>query len=713
MSYNLSSDGLTVTIAGTMPESTELMLAVTTELTDVFGRHPAQTFTSRFRTADVSPPFVTAVVPANNAVQVSPSARTFTVTFSEAIRPDGLALLEVIGPLGILAGHTEATGANTLRFTAAADLQGGTRYSIIVNAATDTSGNRQIVSFVSVFQTVDNVPPTVAIRGSTTFNRERPLIELSIEDDLGLDFARFVARVDGQPAAVTHPGSEWFVYPLNDLIEGDHTLTVTVFDLAGNQASLPPTTFTVHLQPSGTIRGRVLLADGATPIGFSYLRLSGPISRQVSPAIDGSYEFADLPLGTYGLEVNDAGSIQARATVPLLENGAIVVRDLLVVARGTVRGRVFNPNGTPATAPNIVVTVQSLNPEFGAFRHTQLETPYEDYAVSAIPIGPIVVTATDAANALRAEVTGTLEHDGDTLTLDVTMTNSAVAMPYAMYDGNNLLYAVQPDGSAIGSFNAFRRTTDEQAAARLDVVVDGAASRFTGSSTATVEINRRQVAIRQAGVGGLTVTRKVYVPPTGYFARYLDLFTNTGGTPVTADLRLTSHHGFSSSVRSTTSGDATLDVANATTPDRWVVLDDNSDAEPANGNAPSIGFLLSGPGAADAADAATDGNGVLTTEWRSVTVPPGATVGYLHFVLQQVARDAAQASMERLSDLPPEALTGLTGEEAAAIRNFAVPSGLVSSVPPIVFGGTITGRVFGGDGVTPVPTIQFGTSRQR
>ena len=123
---------------------------------------------------------------------------------------------------------------------------------------------------------------------------------------------------------------------------------------------------------------------------------------------------------------------------------------------------------------------------------------------------------------------------------------------------------------------------------------------------------------------------------------------------MTADVRLASHHRYFTSVRSTSSGDATLDVTDAATPDRWVMLDDDFDMEPHYGYPPAIGSLLSGPGAADAADAATDGDGVLTTEWRSVTVPPGATVGYLHFVLQQVSRDAAEASMERLSELPPK-----------------------------------------------------------
>ena len=71
----------------------------------------------------------------------------------------------------------------------------------------------------------------------------------------------------------------------------------------------------------------------------------------------------------------------------------------------------------------------------------------------------------------------------------------------------------------------------------------------------------------------------------------------------------------------------------------------------------------------------------------------------MHFAVQQPTVGAAQASVERLLQLPPEALHGLTAEERAAIVNFNVPLDGVSALAPFA---TLGGRVLAGDGA-PIP----------
>ena len=131
-------------------------------------------------------------------------------------------------------------------------------------------------------------------------------------------------------------------------------------------------------------------------------------------------------------------------------------------------------------------------------------------------------------------------------------------------------------------------------------------------------------------------------------------------------------------------------------------------------NNPSLAFTFDGLDAAARASSA-----VLTTtsvcqplnhtdhvtyEWSSVTVPPGGMVAYMHFVTQQTSRSSAAASAERLVQLPPEALSGLSPEEAAAVRNFAVPA--QSALAPLSLTGTITGRLLEYDATTLSPGSQ-------
>src|SRR5690606_11819717 len=70
----------------------------------------------------------------------------------------------------------------------------------------------------------------------------------------------------------------------------------------------------------------------------------------------------------------------------------------------------------------------------------------------------------------------------------------------------------------------------------------------------------------------------------------------------------------------------------------------------------------------------------------------------------------ATGSAERLAQLPPEALDGLAAEEIASVQNFVVPANGLSALEPLpALTGAISGRVYEGDGITPIPnaSVQF------
>ena len=70
----------------------------------------------------------------------------------------------------------------------------------------------------------------------------------------------------------------------------------------------------------------------------------------------------------------------------------------------------------------------------------------------------------------------------------------------------------------------------------------------------------------------------------------------------------------------------------------------------------------------------------------------------MHFAVQETSRPAAQAAAERLLQLPPEALAGLSTEELAQVENFAMPSDGVSPLAPLApLTGAIDGRVLASD----------------
>jgi 5-hydroxyisourate hydrolase-like protein (transthyretin family) len=515
------------------------------------------------------------------------------------------------------------------------------------------------------------------------------------------------------------------------VLAGTFTVLARYGGLAGTAAGTliadDQNAVTVTLQPTASITGLVRAPNLAPVTEGSVWITNRNQSVPIQP--DGTYRFEGLPLGSYSLQVRDSSNrVRARSvvdvqlTIPNQEG----VADFTFVGLGTVTGRVVNPDGS--SAQGVTVQVRALNPLFGSFANATTNAG-GIYTVENLAVGPVTVSASNTTLKLRAEGDGTLLSHAQTLTIDLLLQNNLIDVPVDKWDANGFRFDIQKDGSIRnGRTTVFAgsNSSGTWGASLLDIVANGTTTRFTGDDFGTVEDGAREVAVRQDGVAGLSVTRKVFVPASGYFARYLESLTNPTEQPIAVDVLVTSHlrqtvgSGTGTTIIATSSGDATLDVSNAESADRWITADDANDEDPfLTQFLPATAFVFDGADAAQRVGQATFGpvdpqSGFsprrLTYGWNAITIQPGQTVSFLHFTVQQVGRAGAQASAERLSQLPPEALAGLNGGEIADVQNFAIPENGSSPVPPLpALTGQVSGRVLAWDATTTVSssTVRF------
>jgi len=495
------------------------------------------------------------------------------------------------------------------------------------------------------------------------------------------------------------------------------TATGTVAD--GAVASV-----TVQLTPTATITGTVYEPDGVTPAAGVRVNLIWDrywsVAR-VDAGPDGTFRFDNIPLGDhYGLSVYINGHLRSlidgRSDRIILDTaGGVVTQNLTLIGTGNVTGRVVLPGG--ASASDFIVTVQSPVPDFG-----RTETVRTDaggfYRVEDLPVGPFTVSTGDLSLKLLGEGSGTIATHGETVTVNILLKSNAVTLPVNLYDGNHYRYDLQEDGvirtghsQGAGIFyGPYTLPPGVLGGAALKIVSGGNTYTFSSGSFAVEEDGGREIVFRQDGLGGVNVTRKIYVPKHGYFARYLEIFTNPGATSVTITPTVISdfyRDGSNISVVDSSSGDAILDGPGTASGDQWVVIDDGNVS---SGRLPTA-FLWEGQNgdvkASDLVFTPWTGTGSparLTTAWGPFTLQPGESAAILHFVIQQSSREAARASAERLIEIPPEALSGLSQAELAMVRNFSLPvdgTSTLDPLPPVT--GSVSGAVFAADGTTPVP----------
>jgi hypothetical protein len=207
-----------------------------------------------------------------------------------------------------------------------------------------------------------------------------------------------------------------------------------------------------------------------------------------------------------------------------------------------------------------------------------------------------------------------------------------------------------------------------------DIEVGGAGYPDAAANGCTHEDGGREILYPEATLGGLEVSRKVFVPDEGLaFARFLTLLRNAGAGPVTTTYLFTGNLGSDGStrIRLTSSGDDVASVGDA-----WAISDDTSTSP--DRDDPTILHVWDGtaPAAPQAASTITwpttgdDGPEIM----YDVTVPPGATFVFLHLVGQRGGMPEATPDAPLLAAGAPDVFVGMSSDELTALRNWVLPT---------------------------------------
>ncbi len=209
----------------------------------------------------------------------------------------------------------------------------------------------------------------------------------------------------------------------------------------------------------------------------------------------------------------------------------------------------------------------------------------------------------------------------------------------------------------------------------LRVSVNGAAPvMFNQTGGATSDCNGRQV-ITTSTIQGVEITRKIYVPGTDGFARWLNVVRNTSGLNANVNLTMLSNLGSDARTKiwSTSNGDKL-----ATLQDSWVTS--YEDFVNGSSRAPRLAHVLQSPNAVIPLSGLTFADGNDQPTWSyAFTLAPGHVAVIWNFAAGLANRSDATQKAAQLAALPPAALACTTADELEAPSN--VSPGLVPSGP--------------------------------
>lgn len=179
--------------------------------------------------------------------------------------------------------------------------------------------------------------------------------------------------------------------------------------------------------------------------------------------------------------------------------------------------------------------------------------------------------------------------------------------------------------------------------------------------------------------GGVQMQRKVFVPSNDSFARWLNIFTNTTGSPITFNM-ITSNNlgsGGSTKIVTSSSGDAVATVA-----DTWVTTFEDYSGN--TSSQPRLGHVFQGPGGATGLSGISFADGNEFPFWTyTITLAPGETKIIMNFGVGQPTNAAAAAKSAQLVTLASPALDCMDPATLAQVANFNAQQITVPTVGPV------------------------------
>lgn len=196
----------------------------------------------------------------------------------------------------------------------------------------------------------------------------------------------------------------------------------------------------------------------------------------------------------------------------------------------------------------------------------------------------------------------------------------------------------------------------------------------TECTGATSGVNRQIVFPTQTS-GSVAMSRKVFVPDNDSFARWLNYFTNTGGTPQTVTMVTSNNLGSDSNtiITNSSTGSTTSPFNDATA--TWVATFQNFTGTNTTTSDPRQAAVLQGPGAPVPLAGINFVNGNDRPFWGyTFTLQPGQTGIIANFVALAPSKVAAATKAASLVSLPSNSLQCMSAAEQGELLNFvAVP----------------------------------------
>jgi hypothetical protein len=215
----------------------------------------------------------------------------------------------------------------------------------------------------------------------------------------------------------------------------------------------------------------------------------------------------------------------------------------------------------------------------------------------------------------------------------------------------------------------------------LQVAVNGAAFvTYNQLPGATSDCNGRQIIEPAMTIGGLSVSRKIYVPATDGFARWLNIVSNPTGAAATVSLKMQSDLGsdLKTKIGTTSSGDALATIA-----DDWITS--YEDFTGTSSRTPRLAHVLSSPGSAIRLASVSFVNGDDKPTWSyDFSVPAGGSIVVANFAAGLASRPDAALKAAQLAALPPGSTACMSPTETTAMLNMkpgVVPSGPAPTGP--------------------------------